>query len=63
MEKTTKYINKNKKKFLNELLDFLKIPSISADPAYKKEVKNAASFLSAKMKDAGIDKAVCGSIG
>lgn len=56
MEKTVKYIQKNKKRFLEELIDFLKIPSISADPAYKNDVKNAASFLADKMKQSGIDK-------
>ena len=56
MESTIKYINKNKKRFLNELKEFLTIPSISADPAYKGELKKAASFLADKMKGAGLDK-------
>ncbi len=56
MESTLKYIKKNKKRFLNELLEFLTIPSVSADPAYKKSVKEAAQFLEAKMKEAGLDK-------
>ena len=56
MEATLKYIKKNQKRFLNELKDFLKIPSISADPAYKDDLKKAASFLADKMKTAGLDK-------
>ena len=35
-----------KKQYLDELIDFLKIPSISADPKYKKSVKKAAEWLS-----------------
>ncbi len=56
MKSVHTYITKNKKRFLDELLDFLKIPSISADPKYKKDVKKAADFLKIKMKDAGLDK-------
>ena len=56
MSTLNKYIKSNNKRFLDELIEFLKIPSISADPAYKSEVKRAADFLSQKMKDAGLDK-------
>ena len=34
-----------KEKYLEELFDFLKIPSISADPNYKTSVKDAADWL------------------
>jgi len=37
-------------------MDFLRIPSISADPKYAKDVKKAATFLKARMDEAGIDK-------
>lgn len=40
-----KYISENKDRFLDELVSFLKIPSVSADPAYKDDVRNAAVFL------------------
>lgn len=39
------YIEENKDRFINELISWLKIPSVSADPAYKEEVFNAAKFL------------------
>ncbi len=47
----------NKQKFLNELLDLLKIPSISADSKYKNDVKNAAEFVKGSLESAGVDKA------
>jgi len=56
MEATTKYIKKNKKRFLDELKMLLRIPSISADPAYKDDLKTAADFLVEKMKSAGLEK-------
>lgn len=49
------YIVDNKDRFLDELLDLLKIPSVSADPAYANDVKKAAEFIVRKLKDAGAD--------
>ena len=46
MKNTQKYIQENKEKFLNELLDLLRIPSISADPSYINNVsKNALKYI------------------
>ncbi len=56
MKSVNAYIKKNKKRYLEELIDFLKIPSISADPKYKKDVAKAASFLKKRMDEAGLDK-------
>lgn len=39
------YLESNKDRFLEELIDFLKIPSISADSAYKEDVNKAADWL------------------
>jgi acetylornithine deacetylase/succinyl-diaminopimelate desuccinylase-like protein len=49
------YIQKNKERFLNELLDWLKIPSISADSAYKEDVRRAAEFVADKLRIAGAE--------
>ncbi|MBT8190074.1 MAG: dipeptidase [Saprospiraceae bacterium] len=49
------YINENKDRFLEELMDFLRIPSVSADPAYAGDVRKAAEWLKAKMENAGLD--------
>lgn len=53
---TTTYLNENKERFLNELFDLLRIPSISADPAYSKDVFRAAEFIKTKLEEAGADK-------
>ncbi|MEO9569624.1 MAG: dipeptidase [Polaribacter sp.] len=50
------YINDNKKRFINELFELLKIPSISADSAYKKDVLLTADFVLESLKKAGCDK-------
>ena len=55
MEYINTYINKNKDRFINELIELLKIPSISADPTYKMDVFNCAEVVAKRMKDAGAD--------
>ena len=49
------YINDHKDRFLNELIELLKIPSISADSAYKKDVLLTAEFVAGSLKKAGCD--------
>ncbi len=56
MTTVTAYIEKNKERFLNELINLLKIPSISADKAYKKDVLLTADFVIQSLKEAGCDK-------
>jgi acetylornithine deacetylase/succinyl-diaminopimelate desuccinylase-like protein len=64
MEQINNYINSNKDRFLNELLDFLKIPSISADSAYSADVMKTAEFVKDKLIAAGADKVeVCPTAG
>jgi acetylornithine deacetylase/succinyl-diaminopimelate desuccinylase-like protein len=52
------YIENNKDKFLNELLEILRIPSISADSAYKADIRKCAEYTVAKLKEAGADNVV-----
>ncbi|WP_370407573.1 dipeptidase [Tenacibaculum dicentrarchi] len=56
MENVQKYIEQHKDRFINELIDLLKIPSVSADPAYKKDVLNTADFVKESLEKAGCDK-------
>jgi acetylornithine deacetylase/succinyl-diaminopimelate desuccinylase-like protein len=49
------YIQENKTRFLDELISLLKIPSVSADKAYKQEVLNTADFVVESLKKAGCD--------
>ncbi len=56
MNSINTYIKNNKNRFINELIDLLKIPSISADSAYKKDVLLTADFILNSLKKAGCDK-------
>ena len=56
MEYINNYIAENKQRFINELIELLKIPSISADPSYKSAVLNCADLVAKSMRDAGADR-------
>ncbi len=55
MQNTQQYIADNKDKFLAELMELLKIPSVSADPAYAGDVAKTAEFVKASLESAGCD--------
>ena len=45
-----------KEQYLNELIEFLKIPSISADSAYAEQVNQAAQWVADALEKAGAEK-------
>ena len=57
MDNTQAYIQSNKDRFLNELVELLKVPSVSADPAYSGDVKRTAEIICESLKSAGCDVA------
>ena len=64
MSDIKQYIEQNKQRFLDELFALLRIPSISADPAFAGDVVKAAEFVAESMRAAGADKVeVCPTAG
>ncbi len=57
MDTIKQYIDENKERFLSELFDYLRIPSISALSENKQEMQRAARFLQKALLEAGADKA------
>ena len=55
MQSPISYIQQHKQRFIDELVELLKIPSISADTAYKKEVITTASVIKTSLEQAGCD--------
>jgi acetylornithine deacetylase/succinyl-diaminopimelate desuccinylase-like protein len=55
MKNLDEYVEENKDRFVKELIELLKIPSVSADPAYKKDVLNTAEAVKDALKTAGCD--------
>ncbi|HRH35834.1 MAG TPA: peptidase dimerization domain protein, partial [Catalimonadaceae bacterium] len=52
----TQYIQQNRQRFMDELFELLRIPSISADSAFKADVRRAAEYIKTKLEQAGADK-------
>ncbi|WP_456458356.1 dipeptidase [Reichenbachiella sp.] len=62
--KAINYISDNKQRFLDELFDLLRIPSVSADSKFDGDVRKAAEFIKEKFESAGVDKAeICETAG
>lgn len=56
MKDQKKYIADNQDKFLNELMDLLRIPSVSADSAFKDDVLKTAEAVAKSLENAGATK-------
>jgi len=64
MQVWNEYLAENKQRFLDELLELLRIPSVSADSKYKEDVARCAEAVKEAMVRAGCDKAeVCPTAG
>ncbi len=55
MNSLQSYLDSNKDRFVQELFELLKIPSVSADSAHSKDVFKAANFVADSLKAAGCD--------
>ena len=55
MQEVTTYIENHKNRFIDELIELLKIPSVSADSAYHQDVLNTADFVKKSLEKAGCD--------
>ena len=51
------YVDQHQKRFLDELFELLRIPSVSTTANYKGDVQRAAQFVQQKLEEAGVDRA------
>jgi acetylornithine deacetylase/succinyl-diaminopimelate desuccinylase-like protein len=64
METINDYISKNKDRFLQELIEMLKLPSVSADPKYSPSVIATANMVKLRLDEAGAEKTeICKTAG
>ena len=56
MKNTQAYIKEHKDRFLEELLELLRIPSVSADPKFKDSVAQTAKLVAQHLRKAGVPK-------
>ena len=54
------YQDKNKDRFLEEMLELLRIPSVSAKSEHKEDMRRCAELVKQRLLDAGADKAQAG---
>lgn len=57
MDKVNAYIAEHKDRFLSELSDLLRIPSISAEAGHGPDMRRCAEWLAASLRKAGADRA------
>jgi acetylornithine deacetylase/succinyl-diaminopimelate desuccinylase-like protein len=55
MSKWEAYLEENQERFLNEMLDFIRIPSISALPDHTPDVQRAGEWVAQRLKAAGVE--------
>ncbi|WP_256012568.1 dipeptidase [Desertivirga xinjiangensis] len=64
MQEIKHYAEANKQRFLEELFELLRLPSVSADPKFKDDVLKTADYVAEKLSAAGADNVeVCTTAG
>ncbi|MCB9855069.1 MAG: dipeptidase [Phycisphaerales bacterium] len=54
VNKAIEYVNANSNRFVDELFDLLRIPSISAQPSHAPDVRRAAEWVASRCRTAGL---------
>jgi acetylornithine deacetylase/succinyl-diaminopimelate desuccinylase-like protein len=64
MQDIKRYVSENKQRFLDELFELLRFPSVSADPKFKDDMLRTAEYVAEKLKIAGADEVeICPTAG
>ena len=63
MQPIERYLNDNRDRFVDELKAFLRIPTVSADPAFKADVRRGAEFVRAQLAGAGLEATIVETAG
>jgi len=64
MQDIRRYVSENKQRFLDELFELLRFPSVSADPKFKADMLKTAAYVAEKLKSAGADTVeICATAG
>jgi acetylornithine deacetylase/succinyl-diaminopimelate desuccinylase-like protein len=58
MELLKNYLESNKERFLDELFELIRIPSVSSDPAHQQDMHTTANKVKEHLIKAGVDQAV-----
>jgi len=55
MERVLAYLKQNESRFIQELCEYVKFPSVSAQPAHKEDMERAARWLAERARAAGLE--------
>ncbi|HSH44329.1 MAG TPA: dipeptidase [Longimicrobiales bacterium] len=58
MAEQTEYIDREMPRFREELMEFLRIPSVSAKSEHRDDMRQAAEWLADRMRDAGLETSI-----
>ena len=56
MKNVFQFIESNRERFIQELCDFVRIPSVSADPAHQPDIRRAAEWCATKLRAIGFER-------
>jgi acetylornithine deacetylase/succinyl-diaminopimelate desuccinylase-like protein len=63
MKTVIEYLKKNQSRFVAELCDYLRFPSVSAQPQHKKDLRACAEWLVNHCREIGLQAKICPTIG
>jgi acetylornithine deacetylase/succinyl-diaminopimelate desuccinylase-like protein len=59
MEQVESYLRENSKRFIGELCEYLRFPSVSAQPHHQRDIRECADWLAAHCRRIGLDARIC----
>ena len=59
MQPVLDYLKKNEARFISELCDYLRFPSVSAQSKHKKDLEGCANWLVKRCRDIGLETKLC----
>lgn len=63
MQSIVDYLGANQERFISELCDYVRFPSVSAQPQHKGDMLACAEWLRARFKAAGLESRICPTAG
>ena len=63
MDKILQYLQENEARYLSELCEYVRFPSVSAQPAHAADMRACADWLAARCRKAGLESRVCPTAG
>src|SRR5580765_6047322 len=63
MDEVLKYLEANQKRFLSELCEYVRFPSVSAQPEHKKDLEACAAWIHEHCESIGLQSQLCPTAG